>query len=405
MSQLFFRNPLQIFVNYDKIENETSAPLCVLSDFCEKSWHFSCFRQHISSKSSLPADMMHQASNRPQYCPAAGYQLIKEFRHMAKIRVAVLFGGVSSEHDVSLISAENVIRSIPKDKYEVLCIGITKKGRWLYFPGDITEISTGAWEQNPDCSAAILSPDPLHGGIITIENGETYIKKVDVVFPVLHGRNGEDGRLQGIMEMARIPYVGCGVLSSAVCMDKGMTHTVLDYNGIQTAKWASVHQRDLNKLDEKCVAIAETLGFPLFVKPANAGSSVGVNKANDLESLKDAVQIAFTHDEKVIIEEFIDGRELEVAVFGYDAPIASYVGEIEPAAEFYDYEAKYVTDTSRAYIPARISEETEEAVRDAAVRIYQAIGCQGLSRVDFFVTYEGEDVIFNEINTLSLIHI
>lgn len=329
MSQLFFRNPLQIFVNYDKIENEISAPLCVLSDFCERSWHFSCFRQHIALKSSLPADMMHQASNRPQYCPAAGYQLIKEFRHMAKIRVAVLFGGVSSEHDVSLISAENVIRSIPKDKYEVLCIGITKKGRWLYFPGDITEISTGAWEQNPDCSAAILSPDPLHGGIITIENGETYIKKVDVVFPVLHGRNGEDGRLQGIMEMARIPYVGCGVLSSAVCMDKGMTHTVLDYNGIQTAKWASVHQRDLNKLDEKCVAIAETLGFPLFVKPANAGSSVGVNKANDLESLKDAVQIAFTHDEKVIIEEFIDGRELEVAVFGYDAPIASYVGEIE----------------------------------------------------------------------------
>ena len=128
MSRLFFRNPLQIFVNYDKIENEISAPLCVLSDFCERSWHFSCFRQHISSKSSLPADMMQQASNRPQYCPAAGYQLIKEYRHMAKIRVAVLFGGVSSEHDVSLISAENVIRSIPKDKYEVLCIGITKKG-------------------------------------------------------------------------------------------------------------------------------------------------------------------------------------------------------------------------------------------------------------------------------------
>ena len=316
---------------------------------------------------------------------------------MAKIRVAVLFGGVSSEHDVSLISAENVIRSIPKDKYEVL--GITKKGRWLYFPGDITEISTGAWEQNPDCSAAILSPDPLHGGIITIENGETYIKKVDVVFPVLHGRNGEDGRLQGIMEMARIPYVGCGVLSSAVCMDKGMTHTVLDYNGIQTAKWASVHQRDLNKLDEKCVAIAETLGFPLFVKPANAGSSVGVNKANDLESLKNAVQIAFTHDEKVIIEEFIDGRELEVAVFGYDAPIASYVGEIEPAAEFYDYDDKYVNGTSKLYIPARITDQESDRIRETALRAYQALGCKGLSRVDFFLAKDGS-VILNEINTL-----
>ena len=273
---------------------------------------------------------------------------------MAKIRVAVLFGGVSSEHDVSLVSAENVIRSIPKEKYEVVCIGITKKGRWLYFPGDVSEISTGAWEQNPDCTAAILSPDPLHGGIVTIENGETFIKKVDVVFPVLHGRNGEDGRLQGILEMARIPYVGCGVLSSAACMDKGMTHTVLDYNGIQTAKWACVFQREINKLDEKCIAIAETLGFPLFVKPANAGSSVGVNKATDLESLKDAVQIAFTHDEKVIIEEFIEGKELEVAVFGYDAPIASYVGEIEPAAEFYDYDDKYVNGTSQLYIPARI---------------------------------------------------
>ena len=289
---------------------------------------------------------------------------------MAKIRVAVLFGGVSSEHDVSLISAENVIRSIPKDKYEVLCIGITKKGRWLYFPGDITEISTGAWEQNPDCSAAILSPDPLHGGIITIENGETYIKKVDVVFPVLHGRNGEDGRLQGIMEMARIPYVGCGVLSSAVCMDKGMTHTVLDYNGIQTAKWASVHQRDLNKLDEKCVAIAEN-----------------------------AVQIAFTHDEKVIIEEFIDGRELEVAVFGYDAPIASYVGEIEPAAEFYDYDDKYVNGTSKLYIPARITDQESDRIRETALRAYQALGCKGLSRVDFFLAKDGS-VILNEINTL-----
>ena len=199
MSQLFFRNPLQIFVNYDKIENEISAPLCVLSDFCERSWHFSCFRQHIGSKSSLPADMMHQASNRPQYCPAAGYQLIKEFRHMAKIRVAVLFGGVSSEHDVSLISAENVIRSIPKDKYEVLCIGITKKGRWLYFPGDITEISTGAWEQNPDCSAAILSPDPLHGGIITIE-APIHVSNVMLICPEckqptrVNHRRDENGR-------------------------------------------------------------------------------------------------------------------------------------------------------------------------------------------------------------------
>ena len=164
-------------------------------------------------------------------------------------------------------------------------------------------------------------------------------------------------------------------------------------------KWACVFQREINKLDEKCIAIAETLGFPLFVKPANAGSSVGVNKATDLESLKDAVQIAFTHDEKVIIEEFIEGKELEVAVFGYDAPIASYVGEIEPAAEFYDYDDKYVNGTSQLYIPARISEQDSQRIRDIAVRAYRVMGCKGLSRVDFFLAKDGT-VILNEINTM-----
>ncbi|MGN0630282.1 MAG: D-alanine--D-alanine ligase family protein [Ruminococcus sp.] len=318
---------------------------------------------------------------------------------MAKTRVAVLFGGVSSEHDVSLISASNVIRSIPGDKYDVICIGITKKGRWLYFPGDVNEIASGAWEKNPDCTSAIISPDPIHKGIVTIENGEIYIKKVDVVFPVLHGRNGEDGRLQGLLEMARLPYVGCDTLGSAACMDKCMTHTVLDYNGIRTAKWAAVLQSDINHLDAKCTAMAETLGFPLFVKPANAGSSIGVNKANNIEELKDAIQIAFSHDRKVVVEEFIKGRELEVAVFGYDAPFASYVGEIEPAAEFYDYDDKYVNGSSKLYIPARIDEKKSDEIRAAAVEAYKAMGCKGLSRVDFFLTEAGE-VILNEINTM-----
>ncbi len=318
---------------------------------------------------------------------------------MAKIRVAVLFGGVSSEHDVSLISAANVIKSIPADKYEVICVGITEKGRWLYFPGDVEEIAAGTWEKNPDCSAAIISPDPIHKGIITIENNEIYLKKVDVVFPVLHGRNGEDGRLQGLLEMARLPFVGCGTLSSAVCMDKCMTHTVLDYNGIRTAKWTYVCQKDINHLDEKCEEAGEKLHFPLFVKPANAGSSVGVNKANNLEELKDAVQIAFSHDSKVVIEEYIKGRELEVAVFGYDAPFASYVGEIEPAADFYDYDDKYINGSSKLYIPARINEKQSDEIRKIAVEAYQALGCKGLSRVDFFLTEDGT-IYLNEINTL-----
>lgn len=318
---------------------------------------------------------------------------------MAKIRVAVLFGGVSSEHEVSLMSATNVINSIPKEKYEIICVGITKKGRWLYFPGDVTEIADGTWERNPDCTAAILSPDPIHKGIITIENGETFVKKVDVVFPVLHGRNGEDGRLQGLLEMAKLPYVGCGTLSSAICMDKCLTHTVLDYNNIRTAKWAFVNHSDMNRLDEKCQEIAEKLGFPLFVKPANAGSSVGVNKANDLEALKEAIQIAFSHDCKIVIEEFIDGKELEVAVFGYDNAFASYVGEIQPAAEFYDYEDKYITGTSQLYIPARITDEQSDRIRKTAVQAYKALCCKSLSRVDFFLAKDGS-IILNEINTL-----
>ncbi len=318
---------------------------------------------------------------------------------MAKIRVAVLFGGVSSEHDVSLISATNVINSIPREKYDVICVGITKKGRWLYFPGDVNEIASGAWERNPDCTSAIISPDPIHKGIVTIESGEIYIKKVDVVFPVLHGRNGEDGRLQGLLEMAGLPFVGCDTLSSAACMDKCVTHTILDYNGIRTAKWAAVLQRDISHLDEKCREISDKLGFPLFVKPANAGSSIGVNKARDLEELKDAVQIAFSHDSKVIVEEFIKGRELETAVFGYDAPFASYVGEIEPAADFYDYDDKYINGSSKLYIPARIDEKKSDEIRSTAVAAYQAMGCKGLSRVDFFLC-EDNTIILNEINTM-----
>ena len=320
----------------------------------------------------------------------------------SKLRVALFFGGVSSEHDVSCVSASAWLRALGQepcaDKYEVFPVGITKDGRWLACRPTPEAMADGSWEQG-DCTPCVLSPDRKDHGIWLLKDGRAELVHIDICAPVMHGKNGEDGTIQGLFELARIPYVGCGVLSSAVCMDKGMTHTVLDYNGIQTAKWASVHQRDLNKLNEKCVAIAETLGFPLFVKPANAGSSVGVSKATDLESLKDAVQIAFTHDEKVIIEEFIDGRELEVAVFGYDAPIASYVGEIEPAAEFYDYDDKYVNGSSKLYIPARITDQESDRIRETALRAYQALGCKGLSRVDFFLSKDGS-IILNEINTL-----
>ncbi len=318
---------------------------------------------------------------------------------MAKTRVAVIFGGASSEHDVSLVSASNVIKSIPQDKYEVILIGITKKGRWLYYPGSVNDISGGKWEHNPDCTPAVISPDPLHRGIITLENGSYSIKKIDVVFPVLHGKNGEDGTLQGLLDLAKIPYVGCDLIASASCMDKAVTHTILDRNDIPTAEWDVISINEINHLEKRCNEIIEKLGLPLFVKPANCGSSIGINKAVDLQSLKDAVKIAFAHDSKVVIEEFISGKELEVAVFGYESPFASSVGEIEPCNDFYDYDAKYILNSTNLYIPARISEKDSVRIRETAVKAFKAMGCTGLSRVDFFLTDDG-DIILNEINTL-----
>ncbi|MBR4100506.1 MAG: D-alanine--D-alanine ligase [Oscillospiraceae bacterium] len=318
---------------------------------------------------------------------------------MSKIRVAVLFGGASSEHDISLKSATHIIENIPREKYEVVCVGITKKGRWLYYPGDTFSIASGEWERDPDCTSAILSPDPIHKGLITIENGEASVKKIDVVFPVIHGKNGEDGTIQGLLDLAKIPYVGCGLLASAACMDKAATHTMLDYNGIRTAKWRVITQREMNKLEQRCEAVAEDLGFPLFVKPANAGSSIGVNRANNADELLDAVKVAFSHDNKVIVEECINGRELEVAVFGYDSPFASFVGEIESCKTFYDYDAKYILSGSNLFIPARIPYEKGREIQEVALKAYRAMGCKGLSRVDFFLTEEGE-IILNEINTM-----
>lgn len=318
---------------------------------------------------------------------------------MSKIKVAVIFGGASSEHDISLVSATNVIENMPKDKYEAICIGITKKGRWLYYPGDVSNIASGEWEKDPDCSSAVISPDPLHKGVITLENGEYTIRKVDVVFPVLHGKNGEDGTIQGLLDMSRIPYVGCGLLASASCMDKTHTHTILDYNNIKTAQWRMLGLRDLNHLEFKCADIADDLGFPMFVKPANAGSSIGINKADDLDSLKEAVKIAFSHDSKVIIEEFVKGRELEVAVFGYDSPFASFIGEIGKSNDFYDYESKYINNSVNLFIPAKIPDDSAREIRETALNAYKAMGCKGLARVDFFLKENGE-VILNEINTM-----
>ena len=226
-------------------------------------------------------------------------------------------------------------------------------------------------------------------------------ERIDVVYPVLHGENGEDGSVQGLMQLAGIPCVGPHVAASAVAMDKTLTKLVADHAGVAQADWQLVRSGDMGSRVEKTLDSVEArFRYPVFVKPAGTGSSVGVSKVSGREELRSALLTAGKYDDKVLVEEFIQGREVEVAVMGNDSPVASVCGEIDSGADFYDYEAKYITDTSVAYIPARIPEDVAETVRDTAVKIYKAIGCQGLSRVDFFVTWQDNKVVFNEINTL-----
>ena len=320
---------------------------------------------------------------------------------MKKLSVCVLFGGISPEHEVSLRSAEFVLNSLDSEKFNVFPVGITKNGDWILYTGmDYSLLPTGEWKDYPENRRAAISP--VRGqGLLSFEGDCVVREWIDVVFPVLHGENGEDGAMQGLLQMAGIPYVGPHVAASAVAMDKTLTKLVVDQAGIRQAAWMLVRSSDVDmRLEWVMDQVEKKFSYPVFVKPAGTGSSVGVSKASDRNALKDALLKAGTYDAKILVEEFISGREVEVAVMGNESPVASICGEIDSGAEFYDYDAKYVTDTSVAYIPARIPEEVSEQVRDAAVRIYSAIGCQGLSRVDFFVTYEGNEVVFNEINTL-----
>ena len=320
---------------------------------------------------------------------------------MNKLSICVLFGGISPEHEVSLRSAESVLNQIDKEKYQVLPVGITRDGDWIFYGGeDYAELPDGRWLECPMNRKAAISP--VRGqGLLIFDGDRVTCRKVDAVFPVLHGENGEDGAMQGLLQMAGIPFVGPHVAASAVAMDKTLTKLVTDNAGVPQAAWLLVRRYDMEHgMDAVLDKLEKRFSYPMFVKPAGTGSSVGVSKAAGREQLREALLAAGKYDDKVLVEEFIHGREIEVAVMGNRSPVASICGEIDSGADFYDYDAKYVTDTSTAYIPARIDEDVAEQVRDAAVKIYKAIGCQGLSRVDFFVTYEGSKVVFNEINTL-----
>jgi len=320
---------------------------------------------------------------------------------LKKLSVCVLFGGISPEHDVSLRSAQAVLEHMDPEKYNIFPVGITKEGSWIRYGGtDYSLLPDESWQQFPGNRRATISP--VRGqGLLSFEGDCVVRERIDVAFPVLHGENGEDGSIQGLLQLAGIPCVGPLVAASATAMDKTLTKLVAEHAGVRQAAWLTVTRAELSREEETVLrAVEAKFSYPVFVKPAGTGSSVGVSKASDHEQLSAALHKAAKYDRKVLVEEFIRGREVEVAVLGNETPAASACGEIDSGAEFYDYDAKYVTSTSRLFIPARISEETSEKVREAAVRVYEAIGCRGMSRVDFFVTYDGEEIVFNEINTL-----
>lgn len=317
-----------------------------------------------------------------------------------KIRVCVIFGGMSPEHEISELSAFSVIKNLDKEKYSLRMIGITKKGRWYLYNGKPENIPGGKWEKDKKhLRRAIISPDTGHGGILDLECGKTI--KTDIVFPVLHGEYGEDGTIQGLLELAGIKYVGMGVFASAAAMDKTYTKVILKDAGIPQADWVTVRSRESEIIDEKMDEIEKKLGYPCFVKPANTGSSVGVGKAHNRRELAEAIDAASKFDRKVLVEEYIDGQEVECSVLGNEAPQAAEVGEIIPTVEFYDFDAKYSDkSTTVLQIPAALDKEQRDAVREYAVKAFKAFGGAGLSRVDFFVKSSDGSVILNEINTM-----
>ena len=314
-----------------------------------------------------------------------------------KLKIAVIFGGQSSEHEISCISVQTIVKAINPDKYETTLIGITKEGKWL-LTANLEQIQDGTWYESG--AKAVLSPDASDRCIIIERNGVYTRQPVDVVFPVLHGMYGEDGTIQGLFEMAKIPYVGCGVLSSAVSMDKAYTKLLVDDLGIRQADYVLIRHTDLTDMEACAARVEAKLKYPVFVKPSKAGSSCGVSKAEDRSTLIEALKEAVKHDIRILVEETIVGREVECAVLGGYAPKASNVGEVLSAEDFYTYDAKYNNPVSRTDLHPVFPDGVLEELRADAVKIFKQVDGYGLARVDFFVEKETNEVVFNEINTL-----
>jgi D-alanine-D-alanine ligase len=317
-----------------------------------------------------------------------------------KIRVGVVFGGRSGEHEVSLASATSVMKSLDRDKYDVVPIGITPDGRWVSSAHalEILKEKTGIG-QEPE---RFLVPEPNRQGLVSADGPGSAFFPLDVIFPVLHGRYGEDGTLQGLLELANLPYVGAGVLASAVGMDKVVQKQLFEHAGLVGPKYLWFLSSAYAEKPKKIIASVEkALRYPMFVKPANTGSSVGISKAHTRAELLQGIADAATYDLKVIVEQGVrDAREIECSVLGNDHPMASIPGEIVPSNEFYDYDAKYVDGKSKAFIPADLRKDVARSVQHVAVRAYEVLNCAGMARVDFFVTRKTQKVYLNEINTI-----
>ena len=315
---------------------------------------------------------------------------------MQKTTVAVIFGGCSPEYGVSLQSSYSVLTHLDKEKYNVIPVGITQEGEWYRYDGAFENILNDTWHSDDEkLTGIVISQNRSIHGMLEFKHGVTFVTRIDLAFPVLHGKNGEDGTVQGVFETAGIPVVGCGILASALCMDKDRAHKLAEAAGVAVPK--SVAVKEFEK--EQVYELTETLEYPLFVKPVKAGSSYGITKINHKSELQDAVAYAFFYDDTVIIEENIDGFEVGCAVMGIDELTVGRVDEIELSHGFFDFKEKYTLETSKIHMPARIDAECEERIRKTAAVIYRALGCSGFARVDMFLKPNGE-IVFNEVNTI-----
>ena len=319
---------------------------------------------------------------------------------MSKIKLAVIFGGMSTEHDVSIVSGTSIVKNLNEEKYEIFPIYIDKNGDWYEYTRNIKEIG-------------IIKVGDKIEEVKQIDNPMNYLKQMDCIFPVLHGLYGEDGTIQGLFELLKVPYVGCKVLASSISMDKAYTKIIFEKAGLKQAPYVYIRadngkyryiEKDFTEqiysMEELSKKIEQTICYPMFIKPSNSGSSVGINKAKNKKELEEAIKYATKYDRKILIEQGTEGREVECAVLGNEEVIASCIGEVLSAEEFYSFDSKYNNQESRTQIPANLSKEISEEIRKQAIKAFKAVNGSGLSRVDFFVERNTNEIIINEINTL-----